>query len=453
MIHKSSRMAVLVGLLLLVVGTFPVFAQEPVTITWFIGLGTGSQADQLEAQQAVVDAFNASQKDIVLETIVVNNTGTASTDALQTLIASGKAPDIIGPVGVAGSNAFEGQFLDLQPLIDETGYDTSDFVPAQLDFWRKGDGLYALPMGVYPSFIFYNRDLFDEAGLAYPPHKFGENYADGRPWNIETLQDVAMKLTVDGAGEDATSDKFDPSTVEQWGWYQQWTDARGQATLFGASSFVGNDGKSAVIPENWSAFYHWYYDGIWKYHFIPSAAQANSDVLNTGNVFPSGKVAMSYVHLWYLASAGKGNWDIAAAPSYNDKITAKLHADGMRISKDTKHPKEAFEALTYLIGDGMPGLLKVYGAMPPRTSLQASYFKELDPLYPQDVDWQVAIDALAYPDVPSHESNMPNFVKANDRIQAWTTLYPGTEGLDIDAELEKLRSDLDSIFKGGTAAS
>jgi multiple sugar transport system substrate-binding protein len=438
--------------LLVVVGALPVFAQEPVTITWYIGLGTGSQPDQLEAQQAVVDEFNATHDDIVLETIVVNNTGTAATDALQTLIASGDAPDIVGPVGIAGSNSFAGQYLDLQPLIDETGYDLSDFDPAAVDFYRvEGEGLIGLPFGVYPSFIYFNRDLFDEAGLAYPPQEWGAPYVDAdgneRPWDIDTLTDLALQLTVDANGNDATSPDFDPEQIEQWGWYQQWTDARGHATFFGAGSFVGED-NTAVIPENWAEFYRWYYDGIFTQHFVPNAAQVASDMLNAGNPFPSGRIAMDLVHLWYNASAGtEVNWDIAALPSYNGTITSKLHVDTFRILKSTEHPQEAFEVLTYLIGEGAAPLLQVYGSMPARASLQDTFFTQLDETYTQGVNWQVAIDAQAYPDVPSHESNMPNFVEANDRINAFTTLYQGTEDLDIDAELEALRSDLEAIFQ------
>jgi multiple sugar transport system substrate-binding protein len=268
---------------------------------------------------------------------------------------------------------------------------------------------------------------------------------------METVQDIAMLLTVDAEGNDATMPEFDPTSVEQWGWYQQWTDARGQATLFGASSFLGED-NSAIIPDVWRNFFNWYYDGIWQSHFIPSASQAASDMLNNGNVFPSGRVAMNYVHLWYLASAGDVNFDIAAAPSYNGQITAKLHVDTFRIMKDTEHPEEAFEVLSYLIGEGAAPLLQVYGSMPARHSLQETFFEELDKTYPNDIDWQVAIDALGYPDNPNHESWMPNFTEANDRIQAWTTLYQGTEGLDIDAELDKLQADLNAIFSGETAA-
>ena len=453
MTSKLARFGILSMIVVLVLGALPVLAQEPVTITWYIGLGTGSQPDQLDAQQAVVDTFNASQSEIVLETIVVNNTGTASTDALLTLIASGDAPDIVGPVGVAGSNAFDGQYLDLEPLIESSGYDLSEFTEEELNAYRvEGQGLIGLPFGVYPSFIYYNRDLFDEAGLAYPPQEWGAPYtdADGNevPWDIDALTTLAKQLTVDANGADATSEDFDPTQIEQWGWYQQWTDARGQATFFGAGSFVGPD-NTAVIPEQWSAFWNWYYDGIWNQHYIPNGSEAQSDVLNAGNVFPSGRVAMDLVHLWYNASAGTEiNWDIAALPSYNGVITSKLHMDTFRILNSTEHPEEAFEVLGYLIGEGAAPLLQVYGSMPARPSLQEDFFAQLDETYTQGVNWQVAKDALAYPDSPNHESNMPNFVQATDRINAWTTLYQGTEGLDLDAEIETLRTDLEAIFQG-----
>ena len=41
--------------------------------------------------------------------------------------------------------------------------------------------LLGIPMAVYSSFIYYNKDLFDEADLPYPPHAVGEKY-DGKDW-------------------------------------------------------------------------------------------------------------------------------------------------------------------------------------------------------------------------------------------------------------------------------
>ena len=63
-------------------------AQERVTITWFVGLGTGTNEQQIEVQNRIVDEFNASQDKIEL---VINIAGSNQTapDVLSTLIASG----------------------------------------------------------------------------------------------------------------------------------------------------------------------------------------------------------------------------------------------------------------------------------------------------------------------------------------------------------------------------
>lgn len=93
---------------------------EPVTIRWFVGLGTGTSESQLETQHKVVEDFNASHPNIVLE-IEIAPSFDVGRDTLKTEIAAGNAPDIVGPVGVGGSNDFTGAWLDLGPLVEQTG--------------------------------------------------------------------------------------------------------------------------------------------------------------------------------------------------------------------------------------------------------------------------------------------------------------------------------------------
>ncbi len=452
--YLKSLLVLLVVALLLATVALPshrasiAVAQEPVTVTWFVGLGAGGQPEQIEAQEAVVEEFNSTHTDVQIELVLADNT--VAYDTLSTLIASGDAPDIVGPVGIRGSNAYAGSWLDLDPLIESTGYDLSRFDPALVDFYRvEGEGLIGLPFGVFPSFIFFNRDLFDAAGLPYPPQAYGEPYADGDEWNVDKVREIGMLLTLDENGNDATSPDFDPTKIVQFGFVSQWpADARALFTSpFGAGSFVGEDG-SAVIPENWAAAAQWYYDGMWKDYFIPNDPYMNSDLLANGNPFSSGNVAMAATHLWYTCCLGEvTNWDIAAMPSYNGQVTAKLHADTFRILEMTDNPEAAFEVLTYLIGDAAPTLLQVYGGMPADAAEQDAFFAALDETYPQGVNWQVAIDSQAYPDNPSHEGWMPNFNEADERVSAFMTLIQGTEGLDIPAELENLRSELQAIFE------
>src|SRR5688572_18112298 len=91
--------------------TEPAASGDRVQIRWFIGLGTGTDPASLPAQQKAADDFNASQDRIELIPEIVPFD--SARDTLATQIASGAGPDIVGPVGWGGSNAFFGQWLDL----------------------------------------------------------------------------------------------------------------------------------------------------------------------------------------------------------------------------------------------------------------------------------------------------------------------------------------------------
>ena len=109
--------------------------------------------------------------------------------------------------------------------------------------------------------------------------------------------------------------------------------------------------------------------------------------------------------------------------------------------------KELYDALERVRGAGrVSNLFKAYGAFPARKAAQAAFFEGLDEKFPQGVDWQVIVDSLSHPDIPSHEANMPNFQEADDRVGAFWTLM-GSEGtLDMDAEMNTLVTDLQVIF-------
>lgn len=453
MSKKLARLIIIVSALMLIIGVMPAFAQDRTVIIWYVGLGAGGQPEQIDAQNAVVEAFNASQDRIELQIQIVDNS--VAYDTLATLIATGQAPHIIGPVGADGSNAFAGNYLDLEPLIEASGYDVTQFSPASVEAFRFPDqGLIGLPFATFPSFIYFRKSLFDEAGVPYPPQEYGVPYVvDGEEfeWNMDTLRELAMFMTVDVNGNDATMEEFDAASVEQWGFVSQWNEPRGISTMFGASSLVDENGD-AVLPQAWTDAFTWFYNGIWTDKFIPNASQVGSDVLANGNAFSSGRVAMAHTHLWYTCCVGDtDDWDLAVMPSFNGVVTAKLHGDSFRLMRTSADmPLEeqlaAFEVLTYLLGEASSELLVVYGGMPARAEDTEAFFATLDENFEQDVNWQVAIDSLQYADSPNHEYNMPNYLKAKDRIGAFQSLYESTPDLDIVAELEKLVADLDVIF-------
>lgn len=125
-----------------------------ILIRWSIGVGTGTDPSQVPIENSVVDDFNKSQNSIYLVDEIIPNA--SARDTISTEIAAGAGPDIVGPTGWIGSNAFYGQWLDLAPYIKATNYDTSKFDPALAASYQTDQGTVGFPFAVYPSAIYYN---------------------------------------------------------------------------------------------------------------------------------------------------------------------------------------------------------------------------------------------------------------------------------------------------------
>lgn len=243
---------------------------DKVQIRWFVGLGTGTNPEQQTAQEEVVADFNASQDriELVIEVVPYDS----ARDTLSTQIASGAGPDIVGPVGWGGSNDFYGQWLDIGPYIEELGFDTSIFDPALVKFYQTEEGQVGLPFAVFPGAIYFRPDMFDEAGLNYPPQTYGEKYVmpDGSEvdWTWETVTEVAKLLTVDVNGLNSTEEGFDRTQIVQVGYSPQWQSVLSVGTFYGGASkiYSGTEKGSfeSTIPDSWKEGFKWYYDGMYS---------------------------------------------------------------------------------------------------------------------------------------------------------------------------------------------
>jgi multiple sugar transport system substrate-binding protein len=428
-------------------------AGEPVELRWYCCLGTGEDPTQVPTEEEVAAAVTDAFPNITLKFEVV--TYDAARDTLATQIASGNGPDIVGPVGVGGAEAFHGQWLDLGPLVTETGYDLSPFDQGAVDFYKIGDVQEGIPFAIYPSMLWYKASLFEEANLALPPHKYGDKYTmpDGTEvdWNYDTVKQLAMILTVDSNGNDATEADFDPEKIVQYGFDPQRDDLRGMGAYFGAGALSPDGSTTVTIPDAWKDAWKYWYDGMWMDHFTLTQPVAESeDFSGGGYTFFSGRVAMSNNFLWTtygVADAGD-DWDLAAIPSHEGTTTSPLNADTFRILKDTKHPTEAFQALTYLLGDGSEKLLQLYGGMPARTADQDAFFEALGQTegFPAEVDWQVAKDSVQFADNPNFEAFMPKYNESLEVLGQFRTKWGSTPDLDMDAEIEALRAQLQATW-------
>ena len=435
---------------------------DRVQIRWFVGLGTGTNAEQVAVQEEVVADFNSSQDAIELVMEIVPNE--AAVDALATQIASGNGPDIIGPVGWTGSNAFQGQWLDIGPYIESSGFDTSVFDPALVDSYQTEDGQVGLPFAVFPAAVYYVPAMFDEVGLAYPPSEYGEMYElDGEmvEWNWDTFTEVARRLTIDINGNTALDEGFDRNEIVQVGYSPQWQTHVNYMGSYRAGAVRIVDGEegnySLSYPPEWKEAIEWFYDGIWgEQPFIANGALSGSPEFGNGNLFNSGRAAMAITPLWYtccLAEFRDAGLEFQAGilPLGDDgEYHGRVDADTFRIWIGTEHPEEAFAVLSYLITDGADKLLPIYGAMPAIAEKQGPFFEVKSQDYPfvNPETWEVFKAGLAYPDNPSAEQYQPNHTESWNREQAFFDLLQNTspEELDFDAEWDKLIEDINVIY-------
>lgn len=435
---------------------------DRVQIRWFVGLGTGTNAEQVAVQEEVVADFNASQDRIELTMEIIPNE--ASIDALATQIASGAGPDIIGPVGWSGSNAFFGQYLDLAPYIESSGFDTSVFDPALVDSYQTEEGQVGLPFAVFPAATYYVPAMFDELDLAYPPSAYGDPYVlDGEEveWNWDTFTEVARRLTIDVNGNSALDEGFDRTQIVQVGYSPQWQTHVNYMASYRAGSVrivEGEEGNYSVnYPESWKEAVRWLYDGIWgDQPFSATGALAGSPEFGNGNLFNSGRAAMAITPLWYTCCLGEFRdagyeFQAGALPLGDDgQYHGRVDADTFRIWKGTQHPDEAFEVLVYLITDGADKLLPIYGALPAIPEKTGPFFEAKTNDYPfvEQSTWDIFVAGLAYPDSPSAEQYQPNHTEAWNREQAFFDLILNTspDEMDFDAEWDAMVADVNEIY-------
>ena len=435
----------------------------PVTLTWFCCLGGGDEESQQKTFGELAKQFEALHPDIKVK--IDHTAYDGARDAFAVKVASGNPPDVVGPLGVGGASAFPDQWLDLQPLVDKYQVDLTGYDEPMLNLYRAGgEGLFGIPFAIYPSELYYQLDMFDEAELEYPPANYGEQYKmpDGTmvEWNYDTVRQVAMLLTIDKNGKNATEAGFDPSKIVQYGFEPQRDDLRTIAAgFFGQGRLVADDGKTAQIPDAWRAAWKWVYDGIWKDHFIMSDQVYQTPEFQGGyDAFNSGKVAMNENFLWSvccITEAG-GNWNLGALPSYQGKVTAPINADTFRVTKNSKHPEHAFEFVRFLVqGEGKAEMLNSISGFPALKADQASFFQQLEQqkddkgknIYPAGVNWDVVTQAIQYADVDMNvEAPMPNYNRSLDVLVKYLTKFTGTPGLDVDAEIEKMKAELQKAF-------
>jgi multiple sugar transport system substrate-binding protein len=288
---------------------------------------------ELKNQQAIVDAFHAAQPKITVK-VTVSDWDTYW-DKLQTGLAGGAAPDVFAMDGpLFPDYAGREVLLDLTPLVQRDGYDVAALeANAVKDFMTADGKQLGLPRDLNVIALFYNKDLFDKAGVAYPD----------ATWDWAKLVSVGKQLTVD-----TNKDK----KPDQWGLYTETTDMENYWSSLvwqNGGDILSADGKSIVLDQPAATGgLQFLQDLIWKEKVLPEPAL----FAETGDAFEQGKAAMEVNGSWLVAThdAAGLKFGIAPLPKGPAGKATSVNPTGAVISKATKSPDAAWEFVKYLAG-------------------------------------------------------------------------------------------------------
>lgn len=427
--------------------TLTTVAQDKVKVVIFVGLGTGTDPDQITQQEALAAEFNATHDNIEIEFLIAphDEAGTR----LLAMFAGGNAPQLVGPNGVSTIAQFFDSWADITPFIEAENFDTSDFYGPAVELNQYPEINTGLPLGLYPSFILYNIDMFDAAGLDYPPSDFNDT-----SWNMDKIREIGIKLTLDANGNDATSPDFDPENIVQWGYGDQWSEmrallAREGAPDVGRPTSANYKTATANSLENIMAL-QWYSDGIWKDHFIPNLEQGDAMDATGGSPIESGLQAIFQTHTWYLSEAIVGlPFEVQlAAPPFNHKgeRIAVIDADNFTMPKDAAHQQEAWEVMKWLTApEQIVDVCLIYGCVPARKSVQDPFRAAFQEKFP-DLNLDVIFESIEYLDIPNNEAWVPNWGRVNDIMENAGGIIKTGINTDAKSVLDETNAELQTVL-------
>lgn len=247
---------------------------------------------------------------------------------VQAATVSNTLPDImVMSVAYIEQYAKAGVVIDLKDYIDRD-LDRSEYYEFAMETTRLDDGHeYGMPWNIVENCLFYNKDMFDEAGIAYPDET----------WTWDTLRETAIQLT--------------DASKNQYGFSMTTTDETAFDSLIYSygGAIVSDDLTTCLIDQQGAVDAITFLRGM----ILDDQCMAppSEDATGISN-FSTGLVAMAVDGCWSLetmATATGLNWDIAPIPSGPAGRTPRAWSDSICITKSCEDPETAWSFIKYLV--------------------------------------------------------------------------------------------------------
>ncbi len=317
---------------------------------------------ELTSQIALVDAFMAQHPDIHVDVTVSD--WDAYWDKLQTGLAGGAAPDVFAMDGpLFPDYQSRGVLLDLQPYIDRDAFDLTALADAGVAHFTTADGQYGLPRDLNVVALYYNKAMFDAAGIAYPDDT----------WDWAKLVEVGKQLTIDSDSD---------GLPEQWGFYTETTDMENywSSLVWQAGGEIVNEERTQTLLGSDQAVQglQQLQDLIYTHKIMPTPDL----FVETGDAFEQGKAAMESNGSWLVPTHLAAGIDLGIAhlPAGPAGKATSINPTGLVVANSTKAPDAAWEFVKYIVGpEAQTQLMQLKAAVPVDKSVLAGAYSTAFP--------------------------------------------------------------------------
>jgi multiple sugar transport system substrate-binding protein len=284
--------------------------------------------NQVPAMQQLASSFTKDNPNITVD-VQLTPWETYWTK-LKAAASGGAAPDVFWMNGVNFQlYATNGVLAPLDDRIAADKVDLGNYPKSLVDLYTVDGKHYGLPKDFDTVGLWYNRALFDAAGVKYP---------DGT-WTWETFKAAAAKLTDRSKGRYAIAANLTSAQEYQYN------------TIYQAGGYViSPDGKTSGYGDPATV------QGLKFWTDLIAAGQSPDLKTMTDtapiNLFESGKTAMYYGGSWDAAefttnSYTKSKVDVAVLPK-GAKPATIIHGLANVISAKSSHQSQAWKFVQYL---------------------------------------------------------------------------------------------------------
>lgn len=404
------RKLLLIVVLVLAVGLVPALAQDT-TIRYF----TFSAApDYLEELDTIVAAFEEANPGINVE--VETAPFADYFTLLQADVVGGDAPDVFelnyeNFVTYAANDTL----LDVSSYLDAE----APFYPRALEAFQYEGAQYALPASFSTVLLFYNADLFDEAGVDYPTVD----------WTWEDARAAATAIRA--LGEDKWG-IFSP--VQFWEFYKK-------AAQNGECHFFNEDMTESTINSEACVETLNLMNSFLEEDLMPTAEELSG--MSDGDLFASGNLGMIVTGIWMFPAFSEApfNWDVEVEPMINQHGN-HFFANGVAVSATTENPEAAAAWAQFLASSETAANVRVEAAWELPALDQPAYFEDYLTQTPPE-NREAVFTALENPVTP------PVIERQNEMQDAVNALITQVVDGELTAQeaLDQAKTELDALIQ------